>query len=182
MRHALLALAVLALGNAGCGTVMNLSTPPTPVKDKETGEITEPSYVFGGVRHSVEVGVGGVAGGTMFLCTSPFFLIVPPMSALTAGTGAGLFACGVVSLINVPFSLAGDVVTLPLALHREQEAHRLADKARAAQAALPPPPPAETPRTPAEAPKPVEPPKIEQPAPTPAAPVIATTAPAAKPK
>jgi uncharacterized protein YceK len=174
MRRRLLSLAA-ALGFSlagGCGTVMNLSTPVTPTTNKETGEIEEHSYVFGGVRQSAEAGVGGIVGGTMCLGMAPLVTAMPafcPDPALVPFAGAGglmmvgsgglLLATGTLGLIDAPFSLAGDILTLPFAWLREQEAHRLADKARAAKAAEPKiitkeaePTKEETPAVPAAAP------------------------------
>jgi uncharacterized protein YceK len=169
MRPRLLAIvAVLAFALAGCGTVMNLSTPPTPVTNKETGEIEEQSYVFGGVRQSAGLGIVGVGGGTMLICAAPFApalsLFAPELlpfagagGLMMVGTGGMMVAGGALALVDAPFSLVGDVVTLPFALVREHQAYQLAEKARARAAAAPLPVKVET------APAPAGPPKTEGP-------------------
>ncbi len=105
MRPAL-AAAVVLLASCGCGTVMNLAARPGPASEPEI--VPDTCYPFGGVRRSSLLGVYGVGSGVFSLCTGDI-------------KGAGWVGVGVVSLADTPVSLAGDVVTLPVAFARRYE-------------------------------------------------------------
>jgi len=103
-----LVLAALFL-NAGCGTLHNLAAPP---EYPGIGPCT--CLPFGGVIRSGTLGTmgtfSGVAGTVESFGTleSPYYM---------AYTGACL-----VALADVPVSLAGDIVTLPIAFARANNA------------------------------------------------------------
>src|SRR5262245_55310367 len=97
MRPVMLVSACLACLGSGCGTVANLKDPPSPGKTGEFG--TSECSPFGGVTRSAGLAVCGLGSGEAL------------------GIGVGL-----VGLVDTPLSLAGDVVTLPIALARHQGA------------------------------------------------------------
>jgi hypothetical protein len=106
--------AVLA-GLAGCGTVVNLMAPPTTTKADMLGLGLDTCQPFGGTKRSLVLGVG--LGG-----------VVAYEGMQRLGQG-GLLMCagGVVGglailAVDGPLSLAGDVVTWPIAYARQQQA------------------------------------------------------------
>jgi uncharacterized protein YceK len=112
-----LALALLAL--TGCGTVHNL-------KDSPNGPMfccTGCCYPFGGVVRSGAVAVLGTPGGLgaailgdIAICQGNF----GPGFDLV-GQGMGMTALGLVAIADVPLSLAGDILTLPVVYARSHE-------------------------------------------------------------
>jgi hypothetical protein len=111
----LLLVAALACVQSGCGTLLNLCSPPTapppPAIPYEPFRMPDTCFPFGGVARSVSAGATGTIGG-MFV------------GANRAGRGGillgtGLFAVGAVVLaVDAPLSLIGDVVTWPIAQAR----------------------------------------------------------------
>src|SRR5262249_47753736 len=103
----LLAVALVA-SQTGCGTMVNLTSPP-------------PSQAEGGIGPTACTPFGGVTRSALlggFCLTCGVAGAVEDIGQGTAVTGIGAFAL----LIDTPLSLAGDVVTLPIAFARSQEA------------------------------------------------------------
>ena len=99
MQRAVITLGLLsvACAAAGCGTMMNLKDEPAPTWAIDTGAPKTPAYPFGGVGR--DLGFSMIS----FVCAIP-----SPVSALY----------GVAFLADVPLSVIGDVVTLPIVLDR----------------------------------------------------------------
>jgi uncharacterized protein YceK len=111
MRPALLLAACLGCLGSGCGTVVNLTAPP--VSGRPDFVPTECSP-FGGVTRSALLGVGSLGLGLLGIPKSG---CAEELGGWAMWTGAGL-----VALVDTPLSLAGDVVTLPIAYARQQGA------------------------------------------------------------
>jgi uncharacterized protein YceK len=117
MRQRLVMLIACAVVSAaGCGTVMNLAD--SPGGGSKTAVVPESCYPFGGVHRSAMLGVFGVGSGPMSVYNGVF----GAGDSQSALFQAGLFVVGVGALIDTPVSLVGDIVTLPVAYAREQEA------------------------------------------------------------
>jgi hypothetical protein len=108
---ALLLSAALACGPGGCGTATNLWSPPESLPT--TGPTT--CYPFGGITRSVFVGGLMVAEG-----------LDHAVNNLGNGglvTAAGMTVAGtLVFAVDGPLSLAGDLLTLPVAYARSEKA------------------------------------------------------------
>jgi hypothetical protein len=105
---ALLLTAALACGVGGCGTAVNLWSPPECCQGM--GPTT--CFAFGGVTRSAMLGGFMLVGGP---CTA-----VEEFGQSGLVTGAGMTALGALALVDVPLSLAGDLVTLPVAYARSR--------------------------------------------------------------
>jgi uncharacterized protein YceK len=95
------------VGLAGCGTVHNLNAPPrtdTPMGLTSMGPST--CFPFGGVARS------GLQG-----CFGPPFGIATMVEGDVI-KGGGVFGLGLLAWADIPLSLAGDVLTLPIAYAR----------------------------------------------------------------
>jgi uncharacterized protein YceK len=108
----LLFAAALALLQMGCGTMANLTAPPTaPTVYRGMGPTAcEP---FGGVTRSIDLGGMCLAGG---LTTGYENL---GQGGLILGTGM-VAAGSVILAVDTPLSLVADVVTLPLVYARRE--------------------------------------------------------------
>jgi len=109
-RFALLPAIVLIL--PGCGTFMNLSSPPPKLAPPSMACESE-CIPFGGVARSGLLGLVGVEYG-------PWYLITGGNQNDTAWSAAGVTCLGIGALVDTPLSLAGDVVTFPIALARSR--------------------------------------------------------------
>ena len=104
---------------AGCGTFYNLKAPPR--SDLENIGPSTCLPVGGKVRSGATLPFGGVLRSTMLGCLGP-----PSGIAAMAGgdvgeegrVGPAWFGLGVLAWADVPLSLAGDVLTLPIAYAR----------------------------------------------------------------
>jgi len=104
MRPLLMLVVCAACLSSGCGTLVNLNAPP-PAADPES-RVT-PCFPFGGVTRSAWL--SGLA--VMDVCQ--------PGGDLGLG---GALCVGLLALMDTPLSLAGDVLTLPVAFARQQGA------------------------------------------------------------
>jgi uncharacterized protein YceK len=103
----------VAFLQTGCGTVWNLEAPPPPgLPCIEIGPST--CFPMGGVTRSACLGMIGIPIG---LATG-----IAGDSLEDRGNGLLLAGAATVSLIDVPLSLVGDLVTLPVAYARYQGA------------------------------------------------------------
>jgi uncharacterized protein YceK len=112
-----LALAVLAL--TGCGTVHNLKDSPNGPMFMGTGCC----YPLGGVVRSGLLAFVGTPGGLcsaisgdIAICQGDFG---PGLEEV--GQGMGMTALGLVAIADMPLSLAGDILTLPVVYARSHE-------------------------------------------------------------
>jgi hypothetical protein len=140
MKRAVTTLVLLSgvCATAGCGTVMNLKDEPGPTWAIDTGGPNTPAYPFGGVVR--DLGLSLIS----FVCG-----VQSPVSVLY----------GVAFLADVPLSVIGDVVTLPIVLDRmaakdARSAQQAAKNERAGDSPSPRPAPispvAMPPHTPAD--------------------------------
>jgi hypothetical protein len=106
----LLCAAAFAVLPAGCGTVVNLTAPPPSLAPPGIGPTA--CQPFGGVvRSGLLGGVGvswGLLGGWQDIGNGGLL------------QGAWLAGMGLVALVDTPLSLAGDLVTWPIARARAQ--------------------------------------------------------------
>ena len=116
MRPVLLLTACLVCLVSGCGTVVNLTAPP--VSGRPDFGPTD-CFPFGGVTRSAELGIGSLGSGLLCIPASGLNPAQLPEQMLG---GAWLMGVGLVALVDTPLSLAGDVVTLPIAYARRQRA------------------------------------------------------------
>ena len=121
MQHILrtrVGLLLLLLPSVGCGTICNL-------KDPGDGDIFMGSatcYPFGGVTRSAMRGRTGPPLGVVLAVDGNSEICKGNVNEgiKKVGAGTGLAIAGVVSIADVPLSLAGDIVTLPVAYARQQ--------------------------------------------------------------
>ncbi len=110
LRFALL-FATLTCMSSGCGTLVNLTAPATSFPGTDLASCTP----FGGVKRSLLLGTLGTGLGMLGSCEE-------------GGVGGSLLGAGCVSVglvalfIDTPLSFAGDVLTLPIVLVRQQTA------------------------------------------------------------
>jgi uncharacterized protein YceK len=110
--RALLLAAALVAFSGGCGTVVNLTSPPPSLAPPGIGPTA--CTPFGGAARS------GLLGGFCVPCG-----LLGGWQEIGQGgllQGAWMTGVGVVALLDTPLSLAGDVVTLPIAYARQQGA------------------------------------------------------------
>jgi hypothetical protein len=108
----LLFVAAIAALPTGCGTVVNLRSPPPAQAHPGIGPTA--CTPFGGVLRS------GLLGGFGLVCG-----VFGGWSEIGNGgllQGAALAGMGVLAVADTPLSLVGDVVTLPIAAARAREA------------------------------------------------------------
>ena len=117
MRPKFLPLALLAL--TGCGTFHNLKDRPDGPLFVGTGRC----YPFGGVARSSllavmgpPAGLGGVASGSIAVSQGEFG---PALRQI--GDGMFLTSAGLLAIVDIPLSLVGDTLTLPVACARPKE-------------------------------------------------------------
>jgi hypothetical protein len=118
MRRRLLSLllvAALACVQSGCGTLVNLCSPPTvpttPGVVQCGFRFPETCFPLGGCARSTMLGGFGVVGGLGIGSDQP-----GPAELLL---GAGMCTAGaLVLIVDTPLSLVGDVVTWPIAQAR----------------------------------------------------------------
>src|SRR5262245_37476386 len=111
-RFRLLSWAVgLACLQTGCGTFVNLNAPPPPAPP-----CIGPSTCFplGGAARSALLGCFGTVCGLDGALHA--------QSIEEAGQGLLMAGAGTVAIVDTPLSLIGDLVTLPIAYARRQEA------------------------------------------------------------
>jgi uncharacterized protein YceK len=105
-----LTIALVCL-HSGCGTIFNLTDPPPP-GNPGIGPTT--CFPFGGVTRSAALGGCGLVFGTVG-------------GIAEAGNGgllggAQLAGVGALAVLDTPLSLAGDIITFPIAYARWQGA------------------------------------------------------------
>ena len=103
--HRLLPITLL-LVLGGCGTVHNLYAPPEKSGPIDVPETCTP---FGGVIRSGYVGVFGIPVGLMYLLDDHYV------------EGGQWCVFGVLAWADVPVSLAGDLITFPVAYARRKK-------------------------------------------------------------
>jgi hypothetical protein len=111
-RHLLFILTTLAL--PGCGTFMNITSPPPKMAEPSMFICESECVPFGGTIRSGLLGLActeGGAGGLLFGGNSQDGGRLGAARTLGLGLGA---------LIDTPLSFAGDVITFPAALARCQ--------------------------------------------------------------
>jgi uncharacterized protein YceK len=115
MRVSRILAPILFVGLTGCGTVNNLKAHPEAV-----GMFCPTPFPMGGVTRSALLatlgppfGFAGMSQGTAKIVKGDF-----KEGAEAWTTGAKLFCFGIGAWVDVPLSLVGDVVTLPLAYAR----------------------------------------------------------------
>jgi uncharacterized protein YceK len=110
------ALLASVLTSTGCGTVCNLTDPPDGKRFMGTGEC----YPFGGVVRSGLLSFFGPPMGTVGLVSGPAEICQGNFSTgfEQFGTGLWLTGSGLVAIADVPLSLVGDVLTLPIVYAR----------------------------------------------------------------
>jgi len=103
----------------GCGTFQNLKEPPKGPTDYCTGRC----YPFGGVMRSgctaligPSFGLGEVIEGSSAISHGEFG---PGFEHI--GSGMILTAAGLGAIVDTPLSLAGDILTFPIAYARSKE-------------------------------------------------------------
>jgi hypothetical protein len=111
------ALALLAL--TGCGTFQNLYDPPNGPLFMGTGSC----HPFGGVARSglfavvgPSWGLGEIISGDMAICQAEFG---PGFQQI--GHGIWMTSASLVAVADTPLSLAGDILTFPIAYARSKE-------------------------------------------------------------
>ena len=93
------------VGLAGCGTVHNLNAPRLPVHPQDDMTTCVP---FGGVMRTGALALyGELLGVNLLLKDKP-------------AEGGKFFALGVLAWADIPLSLAGDIVTFPVAYARSK--------------------------------------------------------------
>ena len=119
MRALHFGMLVLLVTTVGCGTFHNLKDPPNGPNFVGTGSC----YPFGGVVRSGLLGVirppSGVAtviGGNIAIAKGDFG---PGFKQV--GYGTYLTAAGLIAIVDCPLSLAGDIVTFPIAYARSND-------------------------------------------------------------
>jgi hypothetical protein len=115
----MIVLAALLGTQAGCGTACNLWAPPEGIP------CIGPSTCFplGGATRSALLGGFGTVAGSYGIVQGECELLSGRSEGFqTIGTGLGYTGIGIVSLIDTPVSLAGDVLTSPIAFARQQKA------------------------------------------------------------
>jgi hypothetical protein len=112
-----LTLVLLAL--TGCGTFHNLKDSPNGPMFIGTGRC----YPFGGVSRSGLLAVMGppaglcqVVGGNIAVCQGDF-----GTGFQQVGDGLFLTSAGLIAIADTPLSLAGDILTFPIAYARSRE-------------------------------------------------------------
>ncbi|MBM3994576.1 MAG: hypothetical protein FJ303_10555 [Planctomycetes bacterium] len=117
-----ISLVVAAL--SGCGSIHNLDAPAGPAEKLSPG-IGPPGICvpFGGVARSALLGVVGVPLGIGQVGHGIALIVTGDVREgfTTIGNGLWLTGVGVVALADTPVSLAGDLVTWPLAYARSQQ-------------------------------------------------------------
>jgi uncharacterized protein YceK len=111
-RRVLLFAAALVALQGGCGTIVNLTSPP-------------PSRAMGGIGPTACTPFGGVTRSGMLGGFLVAWGLVSGWDEVGQGgllMGAGLAGVGTVALLDAPLSLAGDILTLPVAYARQQGA------------------------------------------------------------
>ena len=93
------------VGLAGCGTVHNLNAPRLPVCTQDDMTTCVP---FGGVMRTGSLALYGELLGVSYLLDDK------------VAEGGKFFALGVLAWVDIPLSLAGDVVTFPVAYARSK--------------------------------------------------------------
>jgi hypothetical protein len=120
--------AIIGLGllfATGCGTLHNLDAPPVAPPLKALGVCSGQGCClpFGGVARSglfacgVPVGISAVVQGELSLLRGDD----PKDGLRSIGSGMLLTGAGLVALADTPISLAGDLVTWPVAYARQHE-------------------------------------------------------------
>jgi hypothetical protein len=112
-------VAVAVIGLSGCGTFVNLKDPPSGIMFCGTGAC----YPFGGVVRSgllaamgSPLGVSEVISGDLAICLGQF-----GDGVASVGAGMLLTAAGLGAIVDTPLSLAGDILTFPVAYARCME-------------------------------------------------------------
>jgi hypothetical protein len=132
---------LLVPSQTGCGTMCNLHAPP-PAEGDSVGRGN--CMPFGGFGRSMTMSAG-VPIGIYMICDSEVRLVRgedPEEKLKTIGLCTLMTGAGLVAIADVPVSLAGDIVTLPLAqarLHREPWATWWGDQAKKRRVADPEP-------------------------------------------
>jgi uncharacterized protein YceK len=90
----------------GCGTINNLEAPPPP--GPPSFGIPTSCFPLGGIARTGLLAVAGPQLGVGWILEGRIL------------EGGGLFGLGVLAWVDIPFSLVGDVVTLPLAYARSK--------------------------------------------------------------
>jgi hypothetical protein len=128
VRFHLVAIAVIALAQSGCGTMHNLMAHPKnePREEPYEGLGSGPGdcVPFGGVARSAVLGFFGTPTGISVMIGEGIGIVEGDDTALALqriGNGMMLAAAGLIAIADTPLSLAGDVVTWPVANARETQ-------------------------------------------------------------
>jgi hypothetical protein len=123
----LIAIAVVALAQSGCGTIHNLMADPgdSPIA-RSTLMSGGPGVCapFGGVARSALLGFGGTPAGLGVVIDSGIGIVSagdPNEGFTRLGAGLRLAGAGLIAIADTPLSLAGDVATWPIAYAREKQ-------------------------------------------------------------
>jgi uncharacterized protein YceK len=116
-----MALMVFVASQSGCGSMCNLCAFPGGA---EIGPSTVFCSPFGGVTRSAMLGGYGTFAGPCAVVEGEGMLLSGNAKEgfRTIGSGVALTGAGLVSIVDTPLSLAGDVLTMPIAHARQQNA------------------------------------------------------------
>ncbi len=112
-------LALVLLGLTGCGTFHNLKDSPNGPLFLGTGCC----YPFGGVTRSGVLAVMGPPCGLSGIMDGNIAITKGEFDSGFQQIGHGIFltSAGLVAIADVPLSLAGDILTYPIAYARTKE-------------------------------------------------------------
>lgn len=118
-------VALLAGTQTGCGTMHNLAAPPVAEPVGMSLPMGPGACIpFGGVARSGLLGMAGPQLGVYFAWEGQrdlFYGDNAKEGIAKIGNGMLLTGAGLVSIVDTPLSLAGDIVTLPIAYARQQQ-------------------------------------------------------------
>jgi hypothetical protein len=117
---------LICVAQVGCGTLHNLHAPPVEQRgfDGTLGSGSGICVPFGGVARSGLMGLVYAPAGISELINGELGIIQRDSASegiARIGNGMVMTATGLVALMDTPLSLAGDVVSLPIAIARHQE-------------------------------------------------------------
>jgi uncharacterized protein YceK len=126
-RYQLIAIAIIALAQSGCGTMHNLMADPDgePPDAPRVMMFGGPGICmpFGGVARSALLGFGGTPLGVSTAIGSGVGIVSgedPKEGFTRIGLGMRMAGAGLIAIADTPLSLAGDLVTWPIAYAREK--------------------------------------------------------------
>jgi hypothetical protein len=123
-RWHIIVITIISAAQAGCGTLHNLNAPAECDPPTQIGAGTGRCIPFGGVARSGLLGIGGTPAGIGEVIRGQITIAEggdPSAGLKSIGTGLWLTGCGLVALADTPVSLAGDLVTWPIAYARQQQ-------------------------------------------------------------